>query len=109
MHINPMKKILLLFVALSMATGIYSQEIDMSNVSLDSLDDTRPYLGKEVVDTLGTCLAVKAELEAIAAQGFSAMDSYGQTQFIRNHKDEIDAEVDKLFGNLLLLLKTKHI
>ncbi len=109
MHISPMKKILLLFVALSMVTGIYSQEIDMSKVSLDPLDDTRPYLGKEVVDTLGTCMAVKAELEAIAAQGFSALYSYGQTQFISDHKNEIDAEVDKLFGKYIPEIKEQAV
>ena len=88
---------LLLFAVLSMPTGISAQDIDMSQVSLNSYDRTMPFLGKEVVDTLGTCRAVRAELDSIAAQGTNALtSSYGRSKFMQKYERAIDVEADQL-------------
>ena len=96
-----MRKILLLLMSLLIVTEISSQEIDMSQVSLDPNDTTKPFLGEEVVDTLATCKAVKAELESIATKGIKALDSKGYNGFTRKYKSNIDGEVQQLCLNFM--------
>ena len=95
-----------------MATWLYSQEVDMSQVSLNLSDRTKPYLGKEVVDTIGTCKAVRAELEAILSEGinaFNSSDNYGHHNFIHNYQSEIEVEQDKLLVQYEAEIKTRAV
>ncbi len=101
MQIKAMKKIILLFITLSIATGLYSQKVDMSQVSLNLSDRTKPYLGKEVIDTIGTCKAVRDRLDSIMLVGVSAFDDYdgfGHERFNRHYHDEIENERKKLLS-----------
>lgn len=112
MHTKVMKKILLSFIALSIAKGLYSQEVDMSQVSFNLSDRTKPFLGKEVVDTIGTCKAVRAELESILSEGinaFNSSDGFGHRNFSRNYKSEIEAEQDKLLVQYETEIKTQAV
>lgn len=96
-----MKNILLLLISLLIVTKISSQEIDMSQVSLDPNDTTKPFLGKEVIDTLATCKAVKAELESIATKGIKALDSRGHSNLTHRYKSKINVEVQQLCLNFM--------
>ena len=98
MHTKAMKKILFSLIALSIVTGLYSQEVDMSQVSLELSDRRKPYLGKEIVDTIGTCKTVRAELETIMSEGinaFNSSDGFGHSRFSRNFQKEIEVEQNK--------------
>ena len=109
MRIETMKKITLLFVSFLITIGVYSQELDLSQISLRAYDRSKPYLGKEVVDTIGTCRAVMAALDSISEQGSSALESSGRSNFIRNYGKEIDAEVDRLANEYTTTYSEKAI
>ena len=109
MHIKAMKKILLLFVLLLIVSGCFAQEVDMSQVSLRSSDRTKPFLGKEVIDSMGTCQTIKAELESIEKQGASAFNtnSSGYNNFIRNYEPQIKIEQKRLSEAYLPQIKAQ--
>ena len=104
-----MKKILLLFVLLPIVSGSFAQEVDMSQVSLQQSDRTKPFLGKEVIDSLGTCQAVRAELESIETQGVNAFktNSQGYKNFIRHYDAQIKTEQNRLLEAYLAEIKTQ--
>ena len=108
-----MKKILSFFLSLTVVTvGIYAQDIDMSQVSLNPSDRTKPYLGREIVDTIGTCQAVRAELETILEQGasaFSTSDTYGYNHFARNFSEAIETETESLLENYIPEIKEQAV
>ncbi len=84
----------------------------MSQVSFNLSDRTKPFLGKEVVDTIGTCKAVRAELESILSEGinaFNSSDGFGHRNFSRNYKSEIEAEQDKLLVQYETEIKTQAV
>ena len=61
-----MKKLLLFLFLTITIVKINAQEIDMSQMSFDPSDITKPYLGKKVIDTVGICTAVKEDFNIIA-------------------------------------------
>ncbi len=93
------KKRIFLFASLMyfVATHLFSQNIaNQNNRSL-------PYFREEIVDTLATCQAVRAELEIIAEQGISAFgnsNSSGYNNFTRKYSREIELEQDRLLNEL---------
>ena len=96
-----MKKILLSFIALSIATGLYPQEVDMSQVTFKLNDWTKPYLAREIIDTIETCKAVKAELESIMSEGinaFNSSDHHGHDNFSHHFQKEIGVEQEALLS-----------
>ena len=94
-----MKKILLFLFLTITIVKINAQEIDMSQMSFDPSDITKPYLGKKVIDTVGICTAVKEDLENVMSQGIKAWGNSKDScynHFQRVFKGEIDSKLDNL-------------
>lgn len=94
-----MKKLLLFLFLTITIVKINAQEIDMSQMSFDPSDITKPYLGKKVIDTVGICTAVKEDLENVMSQGIKALGNSKDScynHFQRVFKGEIDSKLDNL-------------
>ena len=94
-----MKKLLFFLFLTITIVKINAQEIDMSQISFDPSDITKPYLGKKVIDTVGICTAVKDDLENVMSQGIKALGHSKDScylHFQRVFKGEIDSKLENL-------------
>ena len=94
-----MKKLLFFLFLTITIVKINAQEIDMSQISFDPSDITKPYLGKKVIDTVGICTAVKDDLENVMSQGIKALGHSKDSCYLhiqRVFKGEIDSKLENL-------------